>query len=340
LIRRLANIWRPSIYQGTGSMKAHFEGWYFKLVDRLEQDVYAVIPGVSFDIHGDAHCFIQLLNGKDASSKYFRYDISTFRYSNKKFELWIGQSYFSSERIELNIKDAETSISGTLTLDGIYPWPSTAFSPGAMGWYAFVPFMECYHAVVSFNHGIRGSLNIDGRDTDFSGGLGYTEKDWGRSFPNYYAWSQSNHFGQPGTSVMVSIANVPWLGGAFDGFMAGFLCGGRLYRFTTYNGAKIRKLDVNPQSLMAEFTTRDYVLAVEAHKSADAALAAPRAGAMDGRVAESITSRIHVRLGRTGREHESPIFEGSGRNAGLEIAGEIDKLKPAHYHDRAAKEGT
>ncbi|MGD0855468.1 MAG: tocopherol cyclase family protein [Dehalococcoidia bacterium] len=327
MIRRIVNIWHPAIYQGTNRMRAHFEGWYFKLVDRQGKNIYAVIPGVSFDKQGDAHCFIQLLNGKDASSKYFRYDISSFRYSDKTFQLWVGQSYFSSDKVEINISDAETSISGTLIFDGIIPWPSTACSPGAMGWYAFMPFMECYHAVVSFNHDIKGGLKIDGCYIDFNGGLGYIEKDWGRSFPYYYVWSQSNHFGQPGTSIMVSIANIPWLGGAFDGFMVGFLCGEHLYRFTTYNGASIDELKVDTQSLTAGFTSRGYYLQVEAHKSSATDLAAPNEGAMEGRIAESMTSEIHVKLCRLERGHERLIFEGSGRNAGLEITGEIARFK-------------
>jgi tocopherol cyclase len=327
VLRRIVNIWRPAIYQGTSKMKAHFEGWYFKLVDGQERNIYAVIPGVSFDKQGYAHCFIQLLNGKDASSKYFRYDISTFRYSDKTFQLWVGQSYFSSDKIVLNISDAETSIIGTLTFDGIAPWPSTIFSPGTMGWYAFMPFMECYHAVVSFNHAVKGNLKIDGCNIDFSNGLGYIEKDWGRSFPYYYVWSQSNHFDKPDTSIMVSIANVPWLRGAFDGFMAGFLFAGRLYRFTTYNGDSIDELKVDSQSLMAGFRSRDHYLQIEAQKSRATDLAAPNEGAMEGRIAESMTSKIHVKLYRLERGHEKLIFEGNGRNAGLEITGEIARFK-------------
>jgi tocopherol cyclase len=327
LFRRFVNIWHPAIYQGTYRMKAHFEGWYFKLVDRDEKNIYAVIPGVSFDKRGDAHCFIQLLNGKDAASKYFRYDISSFRYSDKGFELCVGDSYFSSNRIELNIRDEEMSISGTLNFEGTVPWPVTAFSPGAMGWYAFMPFMECYHGVVSFNHSISGALQVADRDIDFSDGRGYIEKDWGHSFPHYYAWAQSNHFDRPLTSIMVSVANIPWLGSAFDGFMVGFLCENTLYRFTTYNGARLNELKVDPQSLTAGFITRDYSLRVEAEKSKDALLAAPKAGAMEGRIAESMTSEISVRLCSLDHGRETVIFEGKGRNTGLEIAGEVSKFR-------------
>jgi tocopherol cyclase len=328
LFNSIANIWRPEIYQGRDRMKAHFEGWYFKLVDSAGDNIYAVIPGVSFDEQGGSHCFIQLLNGKDATSRYFRYDISSFRCSNSCFEIWVGQSYFGSNRIELNLSGEGLDVSGSLNFNGITPWPSTLLSPGAMGWYAFVPFMECYHGVISFDHEITGSLKIGGRDVDFSGGRGYIEKDWGRSFPRYYAWAQCNHFETPGTSIMVSAANIPWLGKSFDGFMVGFLHENRLYRFTTYNGARLNSLEVKPQSLTAGFATGEHLLWVEANKAKDAPLASPRLGSMNGRVAESMTSEVRVTMVSMERGCPRVLFEGKGSNAGLEIAGDIGKFAP------------
>ena len=35
-------------------------------------------------------------------------------------------------------------------------YPGTIFSPGIMGWYSFVPFMECKHGIVSINHDLTG----------------------------------------------------------------------------------------------------------------------------------------------------------------------------------------
>ncbi|MEZ4893124.1 MAG: tocopherol cyclase family protein [Saprospiraceae bacterium] len=37
-------------------------------------------------------------------------------------------------------------------------------------------------------------LTINGEELDFTGGKGYMEKDWGRSFPSAYFWMQTNHF--------------------------------------------------------------------------------------------------------------------------------------------------
>lgn len=307
-------------------MKAHFEGWYFKLIDQAEKNIYAIIPGVSFDERGSSHCFIQVLNGTDASSHYIRYDISSFRYSQRRFEICVGQSIFSRDKINLSVSGEGLEISGSLDFRNLNPWPSTITSPGAMGWYAFVPFMECYHGIVSFDHEIKGSLKINGSEVDFSGGRGYIEKDWGRSFPQYYAWAQSNHFAEKGISIMLSIANIPWLGKSFDGFMVGFWHKSRLYRFTSYNGAKLVGLDVKPYSVSASFLSGKYLLQIEAHKADDAALAAPKMGAMNGRIAESMTSKVLTELQRLSRGRNEVIFKGEGRHAGLEIAGEISRF--------------
>jgi hypothetical protein len=52
-----------------------------------------------------------------------------------------------------------------------------------MGWYSFIPFMECKHGIVSANHKIKGKITVNNQIIDFDEGQGYIEKDWGTSFP-------------------------------------------------------------------------------------------------------------------------------------------------------------
>ena len=63
-----------------------------------------------------------------------------------------------------------------------------------MGWYSFVPFMECKHGIVSVNHDLSGILNVNDEVLISDGGKGYIEKDWGTSFPEAWIWMQSNNF--------------------------------------------------------------------------------------------------------------------------------------------------
>ena len=64
--------------------------------------------------------------------------------------------------------------------------------------YAWVPFMECYHSVVSMTHAVVGSVRFgagpEAETFNINAGRGYIEKDWGRDFPETYVWMQGNSF--------------------------------------------------------------------------------------------------------------------------------------------------
>ena len=103
--------------------------------------------------------------------------------------------------IHLDANDSKNIIKADLTFKHIIPWPVTLLSPGVMGWYRFIPFMECYHAVLSFNHTIMGHIKINGVNSDLNNGRGYMEKDWGSSMPSSWIWMQTNHFDDDDVSL-------------------------------------------------------------------------------------------------------------------------------------------
>jgi hypothetical protein len=197
-----------------------------------------------------------------------------------------------------------------------------------MGWYAYVPFMECYHGVLSFDHALTGSLTIDEQSVDYGGGRGYIEKDWGQSFPKAWVWMQSNHFPTSATCVTASVAVIPWLGSAFNGFIAGLWHKGRLYRFATYTGAKLDRQEVTDQTVVLHYRDprRDgYRLEIKATRATGGLLHSPERTAMLQRVMESLTASIHVRLveNATGKA----VFDETGEHAGLEVVGNLPGLK-------------
>jgi hypothetical protein len=193
-----------------------------------------------------------------------------------------------------------------------------------MGWYSFVPFMECYHQVVSMNCNVTGKLMINRKEIDFTGGRGYIEKDWGRSFPSSWIWMQSNHFSNQPVSFKLSVAKIPWLTGSFVGFICAFLIQDKLIRFATYTGAKLIGLEIHEQSVEIKLQDNNYILHVTAHKAEGAELASPVLGLMDGRVKESMNAQIDVTL--VSRKDQSVVFNERGRNGGLEIAGDTKEL--------------
>ena len=327
MLRRIRNIWKPENYQGKTKMKSYFEGWYFKIVDKTEQSIYAVIPGVSFEKDGSAKAFIQFFDGKKVIMNFFEYDFSEFHFSNNSFDISIGKNKFNSEFFELDINKDNYKIKGKIKHSNLKNWPVKALSPGAMSWYRFVPFMECYHGVLGFDHPLEGELEINGKKIDFTGGKGYIEKDYGRSFPHYYLWLQSNHFDTPDTSIMASFAKIPWMGSAFDGYIVGFYHKGKVHRFTTYTGAKVTKLKLGDEKIVMHFADKKKRLEITAYKAKGVNLPSPVEGSMTGRILESITAEVEVKLVEVTKKEEIVIFEGKGRNAGLDIGGRVEEIK-------------
>lgn len=320
----MLSILRPEIYHGRNKRPPFFEGWYFKLVDRSGHHRFALIPGVF--LHPDPatqHAFIQILDGTAGPSRYHRYPFSDFGASAGTFDIRIGANRISDRSMTIDIEREGHSVRGSLTFTETKPWPVSLASPGIMGWYAWVPFMECYHAVVSLDHAIDGSLTVNGTEIDFSGGRGYIEKDWGRSFPHAHIWIQSNHFPAPKTSLTASVAIIPWIRTSFPGFIVGFLMNGHLYRFATYTGARITRLEVSDDQIQWAMRDKRYELVIRATRSTAGLLHAPTVTAMTDRLLESLTSKVNVILKTHGGD---VLFDGEGLNAGVEIGGAIREL--------------
>ena len=216
LLNKLQN---PEMFQGQYKKKNYFEGWYYKLIDSSQKNVWAVIPGISYGkSKSDAHAFIQVIEANSCKVHYFKFDINNFKFSNKEFNIQIENNHFNRNEIILDLKDENTLIKGKLTFNNIVPFPKKLLNPGIMGPFSFVPSMECYHGVVNIHHEIKGRFLENNNEIDFINGYGYIEKDWGKSFPESWIWLQSNHFKQNNVSVMFSIAKIPWLHSHFIGF--------------------------------------------------------------------------------------------------------------------------
>jgi len=281
----------------------------------------AIIPGVFLGENELA--FVQVLDGNTAKSRFHRFSSSEFWSSNASFNIKIGPNHFSHHGISLDIDDSLGKISGEVQFEGLAPWPVSLISPGIMGWYAWVPKMECYHGVLSLDHSLRGTLNIDGAPIDFSDGRGYNEKDWGQSFPKAYIWFQGNHFETVGTSLTASVAIIPWLGNAFRGFIIGFWHQGVLHRFATYNGSRIESLSVSDDQVQWVAHNRNFKLVMVATRANGGILHEPTRSEMLQRVEETMTAKLEVHLIDS---HGKTIFHQTSRNAALEVQGDLSRL--------------
>ncbi|TXF85952.1 hypothetical protein FUA23_20035 [Neolewinella aurantiaca] len=321
LLRRKSTF-DPPRFQGWGRTRDYFEGWYFKVVVPEQNLAYAFIPGISYGADGTGHSFLQVLDGVASTSVYHRYGVDDFLPATEHFSLKLGPHFFAEDRLIIDLPGLQVD----LHFDEVKPWPKRFLAPGVMGWYSFVPRMQCYHGLVSLHHKLRGTITVGGLAHNAAGGIGYTEKDWGSGFPNAWIWCQSNHLSgtdQP-ASLMASVASIPWLGSSFRGFLATFLFEGELHLFTTWAGSQVQTtFDRALSTVKVHFSSLEAQLIITGHPSEGGDLASPITGAaMTGKINESIRSELEVEFW----QHEHLVYAGRASWAGLEVSTEAEHL--------------
>jgi len=149
----------PFLFQGDLQRKGYFEGWYFKCISADRKHAIAVIPGMAVDPQGHKHAFIQVINAVSGKTWYFHFPYDAFSSPNDHFAVRIGQNTFSSDNLTLDIASSEGTVRGQLIFSDIHHFPTGRHSPGIMGPFTNIPFMECYHGVVSPSNAMNASLN-------------------------------------------------------------------------------------------------------------------------------------------------------------------------------------
>lgn len=320
-LQRLELPWHPARFQGWGRTRNYFEGWYFKVVVPEHNLAYAFIPGISYGPDGTGHAFVQVLDGVGTTSAYHRYRTDDFLPAADRFALTLGPNYFATDRLVIDLPELQLDLHFT----DVRPWPAKTLAPGVMGWYGFVPRMQCYHGLVSLHHGLRGSISVAGKTYAAAGGVGYTEKDWGSGFPAAWVWCQSNHLSgtdQP-ASLMASVANIPWLGTSFTGFLATFLLAGEFHYFTTWAGAQVQAKFAGSREVQLTFSSAGKRLVIKGRPAPGGDLVAPVTGAaMTGKINESLQAELDVEFW----QHQRLVYAGTATWAGLEVSERAEKL--------------
>lgn len=309
----------PNLYHGKNKKDNFFEGWYYKIVSKDKKHSFAVIPGIS--LSKDSHCFIQVLQGEKNLFNYSRYPTFKFSYSNSPFYINIGESSFSLNRLILNIDNNNLKITGSLYFNNLLPWEDSLINPGSMGFYNYFNFMECYSQVCSLDGDIKGTLNINGTNIDFTNGKVYIEKNWGHSFPIEWLWIQSNSFKDSRATVTCSLGKVPFPIKNFRGFLIGVTVDNKLYKFTTMNRSKIKTTitDDNDVILTAIHDNLKLSLKTITNKDNFILCYGPKDGKMIPYVKETLTAKVQMDLIDT--KNNTVIYSGKGTNTGVEFGG-------------------
>lgn len=274
--------------------KNYFEGWYYR--HQSLNHTLAIIPGRAKD-----GAFVQIIT--DKRSYNIPYPLK--QYSLCKGGLYIGNNAFTPGGININILSRELTLHGQLYYSKLTP-----IHGDIMGPFRFFP-MECRHGVISMRHKLSGCVELNGETLDFAEGIGYIESDRGRSFPKSYTWVHAN-FPRRDCSVMVSVAEIPFMGLSFKGCICVIHLEGREYRLATYNGVKILRCEHNALSLLQ----KRYRLDISADKKEAYALNAPQSGAMSRVIHETPSCAAHFRF----IYDETVLFEGENKQTAYEYA--------------------
>lgn len=264
---------------------------------------------------GNYSAFIQIIT-KD-NSYFLSYSFQDFSFSNSPFFIKIANNFFSLDEINIDINDSfhMLNIEGNIHFSNRTSISSNLFTPNIMGPFSYFPSMECNHAVLSMKSNVSGSLHFNDNFINFDDGAAYIEKDWGTSFPKSYIWCQSNEFLAFPANFMLSIAEIPLGAFNFTGIISDISFENKEYKFTTYYGAKLKKYDVNNDSIYIEIQQGNKILSVSSLSENSNFLFAPSKGKMKREILESISSKIDVQI----KEKDKIIFSNSGFNSGLEI---------------------
>ena len=331
----------------------------------------AVVPGIFYSdasVSNESHAFIFVtLNGQQ--QHYYRFNVDQFTYAaaNEDYYIQVGNNRFTKHGVSLDLypqsnDDADLILRGNLTFTNPSPWPVSFFKLGAMGPVGWMPGLECTHGILSFDHELSGNLSLatsvtstrssssstsDATTSSYStssleismdGGRGYTEKDFGRSFPSLWVWIQTNSFrNNPGTSLFVSLARIPapFFGLEFPGFTAAIWHSGELIPFATWSGAAFDDIRISKEEVYIAMrssrrrgrrsnNTYRVEISVDRRNVPEVLLYAPvNFTKMEPFVWEALRATVHLRLID---DNGNVIIDDMGDYAGLEVHGNVQYL--------------
>lgn len=255
----------------------YFKGWYFKC-STIDKTI-AFIPAYHYS-NNKKSASLQIITDDKALNIPF----DKLEYSEKPLCVKIGNCIFSHEGIMLDFKDDRLTLEGKLCFEELSP-----IRYDIMGPFKYVPYMQCRHSVFSMSHKINGQITINNQLFEFNNGIGYIEGDRGCSFPKKYIWTQCC-FGN--NSLMLSVADIPFLGVHFTGVIGVVLLNGKEYRIATYLGARIKQVDKNTVTVKQG----NFELTAKLLKKNAQPLAAPTNGDMCRTIHESASCEAYYRF--------------------------------------------
>jgi tocopherol cyclase len=278
-----------------------YEWWYFKVVDPKTQKAFYFCYG--------------LVNPWDTTQEKptSRAYVNAGSFSEMKIieQRWAPQDFRSNSNEIINI-GAKNHIGKEELVGDIMNekgqrvrWDlhtQIDWSFNAMGWTMFVENASgiyWYPAQASLK--MSGWIDFNGERIELKNALGYQDRNWGRSFPHWWAWIVSNNFkNSPGT-VFASGGGRPKVFNQFeiiDGYTLGLRYQNKEYAFRFTDGDNIQQEINFGKWHIDAINGRNERLVVDAYAPREKFLMIPFASPQgpDFKDYEALRGQLHLRL--------------------------------------------
>ena len=213
--------------------------------------------------------------------------------NNKSYDLSLEEIKINDNEFIFNVDKPDLKIKGKINkYNDVIP------KKDIMGIFRYFP-IECKHNLYSYLSYTSGNLKVNDKIVDYSKGRMYIEGDEGKSFPSKYIWINGL---DNSSSYTCSVATIPLLGKTILGFFCYIYTGSKVYRFATYNFAKVKVNDNNSISIRKG----KYRLEISYIPKLDSAykLKAPSNGEMSRYIREALSTVSTIAL----YKHKEIIF--------------------------------
>ena len=300
--------------------KNSFENWYFRLVDEEKETTLGILVERHNTKQGK-ETLIQVMGNIIDEEICIYYPIESVK--SEEEEIRIGDHILGLNQINLNIKKEDFELKGELILNHHKRLKQSLWTPGLMGPYKYLPFLESYHEVISLQHSLTGSLWLNEKQIVFDGGKGYIEKDWGKSMPNVWLWAQCNHFKRKDVALMIGVARLPIFFDYYTCFAIPIYYKDQVEVFSNYNGGHLSKLYRHKGYVHLIITQKNKILDIKIYGSDEKSCMTSKSSHKIRDVYACDAAKIEVSI----TENEQIIFEEVGTLCELEMGGNTSKLK-------------
>jgi tocopherol cyclase len=253
-------------YHWDGYSQNFFEGWYFRVSLPKIRESFAFMYSIANPNGGAVQIlgpgdFPRIARNERHVCRTFP-DISGFWASKHYlgFRHWAKHDFATAPHL-LSIEDFEQRVTegyqvtatlhqGVLNIPGqtkpcrwcyrtvpVYGWGnSPGFQQSTAGWLSSLPIFEPGWQILMAQGLSTGWIEWQGERYEFTDAPAYSEKNWGRSFPQKWFWLNCNHFdGESDLTVTAGGGRRQVLGRIEEVAMIGIHHRGQFYEFAPWN---------------------------------------------------------------------------------------------------------